>query len=165
MKRFAQKCVERSYKRRVLAILIAAGVMLAAMAVLIPITLHRQMAEFRRIEEAREKQEQSETVVDGGEERQNRERDEWKKEIRSVLHQLPPVGDGAKIVFAVMAALLILLGIFFWITVVEWLYKMAVLHGLNRALWPMLGMIFHILVIPVLLVVLCDPKRMAKRVS
>ena len=45
----------------------------------------------------------------------------------------------------------------------EWLSKAAVRRGLNRALWPMLGLLFNVLTLPVLLVVLYDPKRMARQ--
>ena len=86
-------------------------------------------------------------------------RDDRERALKAALRQLTPVSTGAKIAFATIAVLFLLLGVFYWITVAEWLYKMAVLNSLNRALWPMLGLIFNIFVIPVLLVVLCDPKR------
>lgn len=164
MKHFAEKLFKRNYTKRMLAILIAAVVLFAAVAVLIPVTLHKQIAEFRVLEEAREHHEESDVQPDEAAVPSEREHDGKKQELKAILRQLSPIGSGTKIAFAVVAFLAFLLGAFYWITVAEWLYKTAVLNGLNRALWPMLGLLFNILIIPLLLIVLCDPKRNRKQV-
>lgn len=164
MKRFAQKLVARNYTKRILAILIAAAVLLIAVAVLVPTTLAPQISELRALEKAREEQEKD--VSDGlPEAAEPRKHDSKEHELKSMLRQLTPVPVGVKAAFAAAAALALLLFAFYWITVAEWLYKTAVLQGLNRALWPMLGLVFNILVLPVLLIVLCDPKRPSKQVQ
>ena len=91
-------------------------------------------------------------------------RDDKEHRIKSALRQLTPVGTGVKVAFAAVALLFFLLGVCYWITVMEWMYKAAVLYGLNRALWSMLGGVFNFLALLVLLVVINDPKRMAKQV-
>lgn len=164
MKQFAEKLIKRSYKKRMLAILIAAATLLAVIAVLIPATLHRQISEFRALEKAQESEEASASVGENGEPNQEKKHSR-EQELKAVLKQLTPVGRGIKIAFAAVALLAFLLGAFYWITVAEWLYKAAVLQGLNRALWPILGLMFNIFAIPALLIVLCDPKRMEKQVS
>lgn len=168
MKRFAEKCIERNYTKRILAILIAAAVLLAAVAVLVPVTLRRQIAEFRTLEEAREQQKkQTEqpqpdaSAPAAG--RAERKKDSRERELKAILRQLTPIGAGTKLAFAAVALAALLLGVFYWITVAEWLYKTAVRRGLNRALWPMLGLLFNVLTLPALLVVLCDPKRLARQ--
>ena len=90
--------------------------------------------------------------------------DDKEHRIKSALRQLTPVGTGVKVAFAAVVLLFFLLGVCYWITVMEWMYKAAVLHGLNRALWSMLGGVFNFLALLVLLVVINDPKRMAKQV-
>lgn len=190
MKQFAQKLVKRDYTRRILTIIVAALALFLALAITIPVTLHTQISELRAIGEAREAEErqqeqsgqdeqsgqsgQPETDANLNEDGQENghedvhetvheaKRDDRERALKAALRQLTPVSTGAKIAFATIAVLFLLLGIFYWITVAEWLYKMAVLNNLNRALWPMLGLIFNIFVIPVLLVVLCDPKRAAE---
>lgn len=165
MKRFAEKCIERNYTKRILAILIAAAVLLVAVAVLVPVTLRRQIAEFRALEEAREQQKEQ-TQPDASDPaagREARKKDSHEREFKAILRQLTPIGTGTKLAFAAVALLALLLGIFYWVTVAEWLYKTAVRRGLNRALWPMLGLLFNVLTVPVLLVVLYDPKRMARQ--
>lgn len=168
MEAFAKKLVERHYKKRIIAILIAAGILLAVTAILIPTTLHKQISEFRALEEQHELQEKNDAAAaapeDAAEGKETHRREDNEHEFKAVLRQITPIGTGVKIAFAAVALLALLLGIFYWITVAEWLYKTAVLHGLNRALWPMLGLIGNLLVIPVLLIVLCDPKRAGKQV-
>lgn len=159
MKEIAEKIVVRDYKKRMISILTAAIVLLAAVAFLIPTTLHKQIAQFRALEEAHEKQERAETTNAN----LNAQHGDKEQKLKSVLRQLTPVGTGTKAAFAVVAFLALLLGIFYWITIAEWLYKTAVLNGLNRALWFMLGLLFNILVFPVLWIVLCDPKRMERQ--
>lgn len=189
MKKFADKLINRNYTKRIIAIIVAAFVLLAAVAVLIPVTLHRQISEALTLLEEYESKEKQEEMQKGntgsaksaedteaagntdevkevgdeeGEKHDGKKRDDTEHEIKAILRQLTPVGKGTKLAFAAVFMLAFLLGVFYWITVVEWLYKMAVIHGLNRALWPILGCIFNILVIPVLLIVICDPKRTGK---
>ena len=165
MKQIAQKLVERKYSKRIVAILLAAGILLAAAAILIPVTLHKQIAEFRALEETREEEKQSDAPAALPVGQGEHKKDDREHELKAMLRQLTPIGKGTRIAFAVLAVLAFLLFAFYWITVTEWLYKMAVLHGLNRALWPMLGLLFNVLVLPVLLVVLCDPRRVGKQVQ
>ena len=161
MKRFGEKLIARNYKKRIVAVLIAAAVLLAVTAVLVPVTLGTQIDELRTLEKTHESQ--SETAPGVTETGKEHKHDDKEHEIKAILRQLTPVAAGAKIAFAAVALLALLVGAFYWITVAEWLYKTAVVNGLNRALWPMLGLVFNVLVIPVLLIVLCDPKRMAKQ--
>lgn len=166
MKKFAKKLVARNYRKRIVAMLIAAVVLIVAIAVLVPVTMHKQIEEFRALEKAQEKQEDIGNENQIPEEQISGKKHNGKEQgIKSMLRQLTPIGIGTKAVFAVVAFLAFLLGAFYWITVAEWLYKMAVIHEMNRALWPMLGLMFNVLVIPVLLIVLCDPKRAGKQVS
>ena len=165
MKQIAEKLVRRNYRKRILSILIAAVVLLVAVGILIPVTLRRQIAEFRALEDAREQQEETDAAdaadaaAGTAEEQTERKHDGKEQKLKAILRQLTPVGKGTKAAFAAVALLAFLLGVFYWITVAEWLYKVAVTHGLNRALWPMLGLVFNLLTLPLLLIVLCDPKR------
>lgn len=153
MKHFSEKLVKRNYVKRILVIAIAAVTLLITISILIPTTLNKQIAEFKALEQTHEKQE---SVIDDIDEHRHFDKE---YEIEEILHQLSPIEIGVKIVFAAVALLAFMLFAFYWITVAEWLYKMSVLHGLNRALWPMLGLVFNILIIPVLLIVLCNPNR------
>ena len=56
------------------------------------------------------------------------------------------------------------LAAFYGITLAEWFYKTAVRHELNRALWPILGLVLNLFALPLLFVALRDPKRAQKQV-
>lgn len=166
MNNFAKKLIKRKYSKRMVAILLAGVVLLTAVAVLIPVTLHKQIAELRALKAEQERTEETGTDdFDHLESNKEENHDDRERKIKAALRQITPIGRGTKIAFAVIAFLSFILFAFYWLSVAEWLYKMAVLHGLNRALWPMLGLLFNILIIPVLLIVLCDPKRNEKQVS
>lgn len=169
MKQFAEKLIKRNYTKRIVAVLLAAVVLMAAVAVLVPVTLHKQIEELRVWEKAQEEQERmGETAADGmgrSEPCKEEKHDDRERELKAVLRQITPIGREIKIAFVVVAFLAFVLFVFYWLTVAEWLYKMATLHGLNRALWPMLGLLFNVLVIPALLIVICNPKRLEKQVS
>jgi len=175
MKNFAEKLIKRNYKKRIIAAIIAAAVLVALTAALIPLTLGKQISELRALEEERENNEHgtaAEIAEEGAKENERQGIKEEKQrhndkehEIKAMLRKVTPVSVGVKITFAVIAVIALLIGAFYWITVVEWLYKTAVNNNLNRALWPMLGLLFNILVIPALLVVLYDPKRISKKVQ
>lgn len=164
MKRISERLMKRNYPKRLLAVFLAAVFLLAVTAVLIPVTMRRQIAELRAWKEAHEVQEkQAETVapamsVEGAE---SDKHDGGKKELKAALRSLTPIGKGVKVAFAAIAFLAFLLGILWWVTVSEWLYQVAVLHGLNRALWPMLGCVLNVFAFLPLLVVLYDPKRLS----
>ena len=169
---FFQKLTTRSYAKRFLWIAVAAAVLTAATAVLGPVKLHKQITELKALEQAHEEREALEERQESlpgktpdsrsAEKKDRHEEYENEADFESVLKQLSPVPAGTKIIFAVLAAFAILLLLFYWLTTVAWLYKMAVLHGLNRALWPILGCVFNLLVVPALLIVLYDPRRTGK---
>mgnify|MGYP006956097573 CR=1 FL=1 len=143
MKRISERLMKRNYPKRLLAVFLAAVFLLAVTAVLIPVTMRRQIAELRAWKEAHEAQErqekQAETVAPAmsAEGTESDKYDGGKKELKAALRSLTPIGKGVKVAFAALAFLAFLLGILWWVTVSEWLYQVAVLHGLNRALWPM----------------------------
>lgn len=167
MKRISERLMKRNYPKRLLAIFLAAVFLLAVTAVLIPVTMRRQIAELRAWKEAREAQEKQTETVDPAAtaEGESDRHDGGKKELKAALRSLTPIGKGVKVAFAAVALLAFLLGILWWVTTAEWLYQVAVLHGLNRALWPMLGCVLNVFAFLPLLVVLYDPKRLSAQAT
>ena len=80
---------------------------------------------------------------------------------KEILKSLTPVSTGVKVTAVLFVTAFFVLFVFYRITVAEWLFRMAVLHGLNRALWPILGMFFNLFAVLALLIVRYDPKRLA----
>ena len=57
------------------------------------------------------------------------------------------------------AVLWLALGLYYWLLVVAWLYKSAVNEGMNKSLWPILGLFTNLLAVLVFLIVRDDPRR------
>ena len=57
MKRFSEKLVSRNYAKRFLALVLAAVILLAGTAELIPVALRKQISELKTMEDSFEKQE------------------------------------------------------------------------------------------------------------
>lgn len=55
MKRFSEKLVSRNYAKRFLALVLAAVILLAGTAVLIPVALRKQISELKTMEDSFEK--------------------------------------------------------------------------------------------------------------
>lgn len=127
MKRFSEKLVRRNYAKRFLALVLAAVILLAGTAELIPVALRKQISELKTMEDSFEKQEEQVSPKENP-----GHRDDKEHRIKSALRQLTPVGTGVKVAFAAVALLFFLLGVCYWITVMEWMYKAAVLYGLEK---------------------------------
>lgn len=52
----------------------------------------------------------------------------------------------------------IIIGILYWITVIEWIYKIAKIYNLNTALWPLLGAFFNIVAVFAIMIIISQPK-------
>lgn len=144
-------------------ILIAALLLLSAFAILVPTTLRAQVPAFRALEEVREEREKSgATAVEDPAQSENGSGFKGREHERKLmLRQLPPSERAQR---PRLQDWLFWLAAFYGITLVERLYKTAVRHELNRALWPILGLVLNLFALPLLLVALCDPKRAQKQV-
>ena len=157
MKKFARTLVQRNYKKRFISIVIA-GLLLAAVSVTaLALTMREQLSALRgvlELEDAEEPAGSAESEKDGIEHR-----------IKAALRAIPHPGRAAKLAVLLSFLAFAVLGVIYWVSVAEWLYKEAVIHGLNRALWPMLGCIFNLLAVMALLVVINEPSRVTGEVS
>ena len=64
--------------------------------------------------------------------------------------------------YAILGGLLVLwlaLGAYYWLLVMAWLYKSAVKEGMNKSLWPILGLFTNLLAVLLFLIVRDDPRR------
>lgn len=161
MKAFAEKIIARDFTKRFIFIAIAAVAMLIVSVASVAMLCHTQISEAIQLEKNYDEQEklprdtQTEDIKDNEHEHGN-EREE--PEFFDMVTPLPVVSI---VILCVIAALYAALAVFYWISIVEWLYKAAVKNGLNHALWPILGAVFNIFAILALLIVVNDPKRKA----
>ena len=66
--------------------------------------------------------------------------------------------------YAIIGGLSVLWGVLvlsYWLTVVAWLYKRAVNEGMNKSLWPILGIFFNVFAVMAFCIVRDQPKKKA----
>ena len=52
-----------------------------------------------------------------------------------------------------------MLDVYYWLLVVAWFYKSAVNEGMNKSLWPILGLFTNLLAVLLFLIVRDDLRR------
>ena len=145
------KIMRWNYKKMFITIIIFAIVLALVSAVAVPLSLSQQLrdahawaqsAKAERMQEAG-----SQTAHDGA-----RERDDWEQYIT-------PLHTGHFVLFGTLAGLWLALGAVYWLLVMAWLYKSAVLEGMNKSLWPIMGLFFNLFAVFAFLIVRDQPKR------
>lgn len=156
MTNFGEKLVARNFKKRFIAIAIAAAVMLVLSAASVAVLCHTQISEAVTLEKTLETQEKLQSEAQRGDEEGGHDSEREDPELFQIGMPLPVVSI---VILIVVAALDSVLMLFYWASVVEWLYKAAVKNWLNRALWPILGAFFNLLAVFALLIIINEPKR------
>ena len=80
--------------------------------------------------------------------------DAWKSQITPL----------SAVNYAIIGGLSVLWGVLvlsYWLTVVAWLYKSAVNEGMNKSLWPILGIFFNVFAVMAFCIVRDQPKKKA----
>lgn len=146
-----RKIMNWNYKRAFSTILILAVVLALISAITVPLSLSQQLRDVHNWEQAAKAERMQEsgrqTEHDGA-----RERDDWEQHIT-------PLNTGHFVLFAALAVLWLALGAVYWLLVVAWLYKNAVVEGMNKSLWPILGLFFNLFAVFAFLIVRDQPKR------
>lgn len=106
-------------------------------ATVIPLSLSRQISDAVALERQQEALEQS-GGDDGG---HGRSRDDREDAIKS---QITPLSAINYVIIIAAIALWAALALVYWLSIVTWLYKSAVNEGMNKSLWPILGLFLNI---------------------
>jgi len=69
--------------------------------------------------------------------------------------------DGDRIVGG-LGVIWVVLVLFYWFSVVEWLYKNSVVEGMNKSLWPILGLFLNFIAVFAFLIARDRPSRKVK---
>ena len=142
--------MKKNYAKAFKTVILLAVVLAVVTAVAIPLSLSQQISDLSTLEQV--KQEQTVQRIDGEHgERYDRE-EAWKSQITPLSAVNYAVIGGA-------AVLWLALGVYYWLLVVAWLYKSAVNEGMNKSLWPILGLFTNLLAVLVFLIVRDDPRR------
>lgn len=135
----------KAFKRLILLAVVLAVVTAAA----VPLSLSRQISDLSALEQTK----QEETLPEGGEHSGHADREElWKSRIT-------PLSAANYAILGGLAVLWLVLLVYYWLLVMAWLYKNAVNEGMNRSLWPILGLFTNLLAVLAFLIVRDDPRR------
>ena len=129
----------KSFKRMIILFVILAVVT----AVAIPLSFSQQISDAAM-----------ENTADRADGEHHHEDDVWKSQITPL----------SAVNYAIIGGLSVLWGVLvlsYWLTVVAWLYKSAVNEGMDKSLWPILGIFFNFFAVMAFCIVRDQPKKKA----
>ena len=128
------------------------AVLLALFSVIaVPLSLSRQIQDFNNLKET--VQEQTVQQDEHADEFHGLSHEEvWKSQIT-----LLPAMNYA--ILGGTAVLWLVLGAYYWLLVMAWLYRSAVNEGMNKSFWPILGLLTNLLAVFAFLIVRDNPRR------
>lgn len=132
-----EKLMKANYVKGFKAVVILAVLLALISAVVIPLSLSQQISDLSLLKQTAQEQavRQDDTL---GEHHIDRE-ELWKSRIT------PPTA-GTLAALGGIAVLWLALGLSYWLLVIAWLYKSAVNEGMNKSLWPILGLFTNLLI-------------------
>ena len=146
-----EKIMRWNYKKAFVTVVILAVVLALVSAIAVPLSLSQQIrdahawgqtAKAERLQSGEAKSDH-----DG-----DREHGDWGKNIT-------PLNAGHFVLFGGLIVLWLALGAVYWLLVMAWLYKSAVCEGMNKSLWPILGLFFNLFAVFAFLIVRDRPNR------
>ena len=81
---------------------------------------------------------------------------------RALKSSITPLNATNYAIIGGLSVLWAVLVLFYWFDVVAWLYKEAVKEGMNKSLWPILGLFFNFLAAFAFMIVRDRPSRVGK---
>lgn len=133
-------------------------------AVAIPLSLSRQISDAAALRQQYAAAEAggSDIAESSGEgherERHHDEEEIWKSKITPLTAANYAVIGGLSVLWAVLV-------LAYWLTVAAWLCKSAVNEGMNRSLWPILGLFFNVFAVMAFCIVRDRPQKLNKAQS
>lgn len=129
--------MNKNYAKTFKLIAIIFVVLAVITAIALPLSLSKQISDAVTYER------QQETLEQGGEKDGERDgkRDDFEETWKS---QITPLSAANYVIIAAAIVLWAALIAAYWLCVVAWLYKSAVNEGMNKSLWPVLGLFLNI---------------------
>ena len=141
--------MKKNYAKAFKRVILLAVLLAVVSAVSIPLSLSKQLSDLSDLEQAKQEQ----TAQTDGEHGERHDREEaWKGRIT-------PLSAANFAVIGGLAVLWLALGAYYWLLVVAWLYRSAVNEGMNKSLWPIMGLFTNLLAVFIFMIVRDDPRR------
>ena len=138
--------MNKDYAKAFKKVILLAVVLAILSAIIIPLSLSRQIHDVAALAQTRQEQ-----VCTGEEEHGDRE-ELWKSQITPLSAVNYAVLGGTAILWLALLA-------YYWLLVMAWLYKNAVNEGMNKSLWPILGLFTNLLAVFAFLIIRDNPRR------
>ena len=149
----------RDYKRTFVLILLSALVLGAAAGISIPVSLRVQISE-KSVLRQQAKEQYQQMAITGGDydlhDYLDDQEDTW-------ASQMTPLTTANYILIGVMGGLVLIWLMWYWASVMGWLYQSADRENMNRPLWTILGGFFNFLAVFAFLIVRGRPDRARTR--
>ena len=142
-----EKIMRWNYKKAFVTVVILAVVLALVSAIAVPLSLSQQIRDAHAWEQSVKTEK-----LQSGERDGEQEHGDWEKNIT-------PLSVGHFVLFGSLIVLWLALGAVYWLLVMAWLCKNAVCEGMNKSLWPILGLFFNILAVFAFLIVRDRPGR------
>ena len=143
--------MKRNYKKAVRTVVILAVLLALFSVIAVPLSLSRQIQDFNNLKET--VQEQTVQQDEHADEFHGLSLEElWKS-------QITPLSAMNYAILGGTAVLWLVLGAYYWLLVMAWLYRSAVNEGMNKSLWPILGLFTNLLAVFAFLIVRDNPRR------
>ena len=145
----------RDYKRTFVLILLSALILGAAAGISIPVSLRVQISE-KGVLRQQAKEQYQQMAITGGDydlhDYLDDQEDTW-------AGQMTPLTTANYILIGVMGGLVLIWLVWYWASVMGWLYQSADRENMNRPLWTILGGFFNFLAVFAFLIVRGRPGR------
>lgn len=143
----------KTFKRIALLFIILAVVT----AVAIPLSLSRQISDAAALKQQYALAEQ--TAADGSERGDGHDRDREHDREHAWKSQITPLNAVNYAIIGGLGVLWAVLALYYWLAVIAWLYKSAVNEGMNKSLWPILGLFLNLFTVMAFCIVRDRPTK------
>lgn len=159
-----EKILKKNYAKAFKRVVILAVLLALCSAVVLPLRFFGQFQEWRAQEQITQEwhmqQENTDTRSHGDTEhrKQGEHKQAWKAQLETLS-----IGDYA--ILGGISVLWLALLVYYWLLVIAWLYKSAVNEGMNKSLWPILGLFTNLLAVFAFLIVRDAPCRRKPQIT
>ncbi len=155
--------LNKDYAKAFKRVVILAVLLALCSAVVLPLRFSGQFRAWR----AQEQITQEQTVQQDAETRSHGDQALRARENRKQAWkaQLAALSAGDYAILGGLSGLWLVLLVYYWLLVVAWLYRSAVNEGMNKSLWPILGLFTNLLAVFAFLIVRDRPKRSKPQVA
>ena len=137
--------MNKDYAKAFKTIVIMAVLLALLSAVVIPLSLSQQISDASHFRQQAQAADMTEHQAE-----------------RALKSSITPLNATNYAIIGGLGVLWAVLVLFYWFDVVAWLYKEAVNEGMNKSLWPILGLFFNFLAAFAFMIVRDRPSRVGK---